>query len=110
MKKSDTGDDEPEDMDAPVTKANPTVSAKITTKDFYSPTILSDYDGEVFQHENASLRQLDFRNVNNELIHPDRWYPKLRRGTLVMARATLHAFNWENRCVSCRIHNYHRLG
>ncbi|KAJ8597492.1 hypothetical protein M405DRAFT_855633 [Rhizopogon salebrosus TDB-379] len=71
----------------------------ISTNDFYDLSILQDYGGEVFRHENASLRQLDFRDVDNELIHPKDWYSVLRRGTLIMARGTLHAYNWEGRRV-----------
>ena len=50
------------------------------------------------------LHQLDFRNVDDELITPDEWYSELRQGTLVMVRATLHAFNWDNRRV-CMLHS-----
>jgi len=78
-------------------------TAGISTNDFYDPSILQDYGSEVFRHENASLRQLDFRDVDNELIHPNDWYSALRRGTLVLARATLHAYNWEGRHVRVSI-------
>jgi hypothetical protein len=50
----------------------------ISTNDFYDPSILQDYGGEVFRHENASLRQLDFRDVDNKLIHLKDWYSVLR--------------------------------
>ncbi|KAG1860012.1 hypothetical protein C8R48DRAFT_774706 [Suillus tomentosus] len=69
----------------------------ITTNMFYEPTVLPDYGGDLFQHVNAKLRQLDIRNVENVLIPPQEWYSSLRRGTLVMIRATLHAFNWKER-------------
>jgi hypothetical protein len=78
-------------------------TAAFSTNDFYDPSILQDYGGEVFRRENASLRQLDFRDVDNELIHPNDWYSVLRRGTLVMARGTLHAYNWEGRRVCIAI-------
>ncbi|KAG1789894.1 uncharacterized protein HD556DRAFT_1243241 [Suillus plorans] len=71
----------------------------ITTNDFYEPTALPDYGGELFQHVNAKLQQLDIRNVENKLIPPQNWYGELKRGTLVMIRATLHAFNWKERRV-----------
>jgi hypothetical protein len=71
----------------------------ITTNMFYEPTVLPDYGGDLFQHVNAKLRQLDIRNVENVLIPPQEWYSSLRRGTLVMIRATLHAFNWKERQV-----------
>ncbi|KAG1797593.1 hypothetical protein EV424DRAFT_1333334 [Suillus variegatus] len=71
----------------------------ITTNDFYEPTVLPDYRGKLFQHINAKLRQLDIWNVDNILIPPQDWYSELRRGTLVMVRATLHAFNWKERRV-----------
>jgi hypothetical protein len=83
--------------------ATSSVTAGISTNDFYDPTILQDYGGEVFRHENASLRQLDFRDVDNELIYLNDWYSALRRGTLVLARATLHAYNWEGRRVRISI-------
>ncbi|KAG2146154.1 uncharacterized protein EDB93DRAFT_1104530 [Suillus bovinus] len=57
------------------------------------------YGGELFQHVNAKLRQLDIRIVENDLIPPQDWYSSLRRGTLVMIRATLHALNWKERRV-----------
>ncbi|KAG1784310.1 uncharacterized protein HD556DRAFT_1315194 [Suillus plorans] len=69
--------------------------AAITTNTFYEPTVLPDYGGELFQHANAKLCQLDIRNVENILIPPQEWYSSLRRGTLVTIRATLHAFNWK---------------
>lgn len=69
----------------------------ITTNNFYEPAVLPDYGGELFQHVNAKLRQLDIRNVENNLIPPQDWYSELRRGTLVMIRATLHTFNWKER-------------
>jgi hypothetical protein len=72
----------------------------ISTNTFYDPTTLPDYGGDLFQHVNAKLRQLDIRNVENDLIAPQDWYSSLRRGTLVMVRATLHAFNWKERRVS----------
>lgn len=72
---------------------------KINTNNFYEPMELPDYGGDLFQHEKAKLRQLDIRNVDNDLIPPKDWYSELRRGTLVMVRATLHAFNWKERRV-----------
>ncbi|KAG1752318.1 uncharacterized protein EDB91DRAFT_1195154 [Suillus paluster] len=80
------------------TKGNPGEAA-ITTNTFYEPTILPDYGGDLFQHVNAKLRQLDIRNVNNDLIAPQEWYSSLKCGTLVMIRATLHDFNWKERRV-----------
>jgi hypothetical protein len=55
----------------------------VTTSTFYEPSVLSDYGGEVFQHSESKLRQLDIRDVDNELIAPQNWYDQLRRGTLV---------------------------
>ncbi|KAG1727366.1 uncharacterized protein EDB91DRAFT_1086441 [Suillus paluster] len=55
------------------------------------------YECRVKQHFNAKLWQLDIRNVDNDLIVPQEWYSSLKRGTLVMIRATLHAFNWKER-------------
>jgi hypothetical protein len=76
----------------------------ISMNDFYDLSILQDYGSEVFHHENASLRQLDsVRDVDNKLIHLKDWYSVLRRGTLVMARGMLHAYNWEGRCVCIAI-------
>ncbi|KAG1752316.1 uncharacterized protein EDB91DRAFT_1077748 [Suillus paluster] len=57
------------------------------------------YERRVKQHVNAKLQQLDIRNVDNDLIAPQEWYSSLKRGTLVMIRATLHAFNWKERRV-----------
>ncbi|KAG1795860.1 hypothetical protein EV424DRAFT_1353357 [Suillus variegatus] len=76
-----------------------TQETEITTNTFYDPTILPDYGGDLFQHVNAKLRQLDIRDVENQLIPPQNWYTSLKRGTLVMIRATLHAFNWKERRV-----------
>lgn len=81
-----------------------TQETEITTNTFYDPTVLPDYGGDLFQHINAKLRQLDIRNVENELIPPQNWYTSLKRGTLVMIRATLHAFNWKERRVSPTTH------
>ncbi|KAG1734242.1 uncharacterized protein EDB91DRAFT_1225736 [Suillus paluster] len=72
-----------------------TQESAITTNTFYEPTVLPDYGGDLFQHVNAKLHQLDIRNVENVLIPPQEWYTSLKRGTLVMIRATLHAFNWK---------------
>ncbi|KAG1727369.1 uncharacterized protein EDB91DRAFT_1208287 [Suillus paluster] len=80
-------------------KGNPSEAA-ITTNTFHEPTILPDYGGDLFQHVNAKLRQLDIRNVDNDLIAPQEWYSSLKRGTLVMIRATLHTFNWKE----CRVY------
>ncbi|KAG0697777.1 hypothetical protein DFH29DRAFT_1020733 [Suillus ampliporus] len=66
------------------------------TNNFYDPQVLPDHGGEIFQHENAMLPQPD---VDNQLITPKHWYSKLCRGTLVMTRATLHAYNWDTRKV-----------
>ncbi|KAG1839109.1 hypothetical protein DFJ58DRAFT_667921 [Suillus subalutaceus] len=85
------GDISPTDTGA---KEN-THEGAVTTNMFYEPTMLPDYGGDLFQHINAKLRQLDIRDVNNELIAPQDWYSSLKRGTLVMVRATLHAFNWK---------------
>jgi hypothetical protein len=76
-------------------------SPGVTTSTFHELLILPDRGGELFQHSESKLRQLDIRDVDNELIAPQKWYDQLRRpgGTLVMIRATLHAFNWENRRV-----------
>ncbi|KAG2125169.1 hypothetical protein DEU56DRAFT_759412 [Suillus clintonianus] len=65
--------------------------AAITTNTFYESSILPDYRGDLFQHVNAKLRQLDI----SKLIVPADWYSSLRCGTLVMIRATLHTFNWK---------------
>ncbi|KAH0840318.1 hypothetical protein J3R83DRAFT_1331 [Lanmaoa asiatica] len=64
------------------------------------PSILPDYGGDLFKHVNAKLRQLDFRDIDDDLIHPEGWYSQLRQETLVLVRASLHAFNWDNRRVS----------
>ncbi|KAF8439960.1 hypothetical protein L210DRAFT_850314 [Boletus edulis BED1] len=72
----------------------------VTTNDLYNPSVLPDYGGDLFKHVHAKLRQLDFRDVNDELIPPQDWYSQLRQGTLVMVRTSLHAFNWDNRRVS----------
>ncbi|KAG2363180.1 hypothetical protein BDR07DRAFT_1484012 [Suillus spraguei] len=52
--------------------------ATITTNTFYNPTTLPDYGGDIFQHENAKLQQLDIRDEKNELIPPQDWYSSLR--------------------------------
>ncbi|KAG1894299.1 uncharacterized protein F5891DRAFT_961758 [Suillus fuscotomentosus] len=72
-----------------------TQETEITTNTFYDPTVLPDYGGDLFQHINAKLHQLDIRNVENEFIPPQDWYTSLKHGTLVMIRATLHTFNWK---------------
>ncbi|KAG1793307.1 uncharacterized protein HD556DRAFT_1443734 [Suillus plorans] len=66
-----------------VTTKEHTHDAAVTTNTFYEPNVLPDYGGELYQHVNAKLH----------------WYSSLRRGTLVMVRATLHAFNWKERRV-----------
>ena len=72
----------------------------MTTNNLYDPTVLPDYGGDLFRHVHAKLHQLDFRNIDDNLITPDDWYSELRQGTLVMVRASLHAFNWDSRRVS----------
>jgi hypothetical protein len=42
----------------------------ITINDFYEPIVLPDYGGDLFQHVNAKLHQLDIWNVENYLIPP----------------------------------------
>ena len=66
----------------------------------YPPSILLDYGGDLFQHEAAKLKQLDFCDMEDELITPDNWYSVLRQGMLVMVHATLHAFNYKTHRVS----------
>ncbi|KIK33907.1 hypothetical protein CY34DRAFT_98831 [Suillus luteus UH-Slu-Lm8-n1] len=93
--------------DAGTKDNNNTHETAVTTNTFYEPTVLPDYGGELYRHVNAKLRQLDIRDANNELIAPQDWYSSLRRGTLVMIRATMHAFNWKERRVSnlgCHLH------
>ncbi|KAH7931034.1 hypothetical protein BV22DRAFT_1115833 [Leucogyrophana mollusca] len=77
----------------------PTPAPDISTNDLYDPTVLSDYGGFPFAHVHAKLRQLDFRDTNNELVRPQDWYDKFRPGSLVMVKVTLHAFNWDERRV-----------
>ena len=69
--------------------------------DLYPPSILLDYGGDLFRHEAAKLKQLDFHDMEDELITPENWYSALRQGTLVMVHATLHTFNYE----TCRVSN-----
>ncbi|KAG1748249.1 uncharacterized protein EDB91DRAFT_1079251 [Suillus paluster] len=64
----------------------------ITTETTHPPTLLPDYRGPIFCHCRASLRQLDIRDNANELITPDRWYSKLRQGTLVLFAASMHGY------------------
>ncbi|KAF8123342.1 hypothetical protein EV363DRAFT_1300520 [Boletus edulis] len=56
----------------------------ITTNTLYPPNVLPDYGGDLFSHVHAKLRQLDIRNIDDKLVHPQDWYSKLRQGTLVM--------------------------
>ncbi|KAF8438099.1 hypothetical protein L210DRAFT_866829 [Boletus edulis BED1] len=79
--------------------ANDSKYIALTTNMLYPPNVLPDYGGDLFSHVHAKLRQLDIRNVDDELVHPQDWYSKLRQGTLVMVRASLHAFTWDNRRV-----------
>ncbi|KAH7924621.1 hypothetical protein BV22DRAFT_1066428 [Leucogyrophana mollusca] len=72
---------------------------EITINDLYNPSILSDYGGDLFRHDKAMLRQLDMRDLNNDLVPPDAWYSTFRPGCLIMARVTMHAFSWESRRV-----------
>jgi hypothetical protein len=44
--------------------------AAVTTNTFYEPAILPNYGGDLYQHINVKLHQLDIRDVNNELIAP----------------------------------------
>jgi len=78
----------------------PPIADNRSTNDVYPPNMLYDYGGDLFQHEHAVLKQLDFYGVNNELLPPDMWYFALRQGTLVMVHVSLHAFNWETHRVS----------
>ncbi|KAG0691706.1 hypothetical protein DFH29DRAFT_819128 [Suillus ampliporus] len=87
-----------------------THEAVVTTNSFHEPNILPDYHGDLFQHEDAKLHQLDIRDVNNDLITPSNWYSELRQGTLVMIRAMLHAFNYKTRRVyQLNAHTIHVL-
>ncbi|KAG1812783.1 uncharacterized protein BJ212DRAFT_1301275 [Suillus subaureus] len=71
----------------------------ITTNNFYKPTVLTDHGGDLFQHVNAKLHQLDIQDVNSDLIQPQKWYSELRHRTLVMVRATMYTFNWKEQWV-----------
>ncbi|KAG1846002.1 hypothetical protein C8R48DRAFT_678015 [Suillus tomentosus] len=89
-------------MDLPTTDNTP--SQERTTNDLYDPQILSDYKGQLYQHNESKLRQLDIRDVDNALIHPTKWYSKLRRGALVLVNGTLHTFTMED---NRRIYHIH---
>ncbi|KAF8558949.1 hypothetical protein OG21DRAFT_1481240 [Imleria badia] len=43
---------------------------QVTTNNLYPPSVLPDYGGDLFKHVNVKLRQLDFININNNLILP----------------------------------------
>ncbi|KAG2130952.1 uncharacterized protein EDB93DRAFT_1255687 [Suillus bovinus] len=75
-----------------------------TTDDLYNPDLLSDYKGPLYQHNESKLRQLDIRDTDNSLIHPEKWYTKLRRGALVLVNGTLHTFTMED---NRRIYHIH---
>ncbi|KAF8415486.1 hypothetical protein L210DRAFT_876882 [Boletus edulis BED1] len=83
----------------PTLSMNPPQSHNVSINDVYRPNVLYDYGGDLFKHKNSMLKQLDFRDVDDSLIPPQRWYSSFRQGTLVMVRASLHAFNWESRRV-----------
>ncbi|KAG1871669.1 hypothetical protein F4604DRAFT_1681466 [Suillus subluteus] len=52
-------------------------------KDLYDPHVLPDYNGELFQHQEAKLHQLDIRNTDNLLIPPKEWYENFHQGALI---------------------------
>ncbi|KAJ6584272.1 hypothetical protein B0H10DRAFT_1832881, partial [Mycena sp. CBHHK59/15] len=84
---------------APVT---PTRRAKLDSEikigAFYDPHLLSDYGGPFFAHVQNKLLQLDVRDAlkSNKLIPPWDFYDRLKPGTLVLARVSLHIFNMES--------------
>ncbi|KAJ6607524.1 hypothetical protein B0H10DRAFT_2227830 [Mycena sp. CBHHK59/15] len=65
---------------------------------FYDPHLLSDYGGPFFAHVQNKLLQLDVRDAlkSNKLIPPWDFYDRLKPGTLVLARVSLHIFNMES--------------
>jgi hypothetical protein len=86
----------------PITAGGATTQER-TTSDYYDPQILPDYRGQLYQHTDSKLRQLDIRDIDNSLIHPTEWYAKLRRGALVLVNGTLHTFTMEDNRRVCEI-------
>ena len=76
----------------------------VSLNTLYDPHKLTDYGGDLFQHEQSHLRQMDFRDEHNNLVPLADWYMTFRPGTFVLVRATLHAFVWEQRWVSINDH------
>ncbi|KAJ6611449.1 hypothetical protein B0H10DRAFT_2224099 [Mycena sp. CBHHK59/15] len=62
---------------------------------FYDPHLLSDYGGPFFAHVQNKLLQLDVRDALKS-IPPWDFYDRLKPGTLVLARVSLHIFNMES--------------
>ncbi|KAF8323557.1 hypothetical protein F5887DRAFT_1086793 [Amanita rubescens] len=59
---------------------------------FYDPRLLSDFGGPLFKLKQAKLKQRHFVDINDELIAPWEEYDKLRTGTVVLMRVTLHTY------------------
>lgn len=60
----------------------------------YEPSTLPDFSGlPCFNLDQKKLIQADVRDRHGDLIHPKDYLTKLRPGTLVIIRATLHRFD-----------------
>lgn len=59
---------------------------------FYDPRLLSDFGGPLFKLKLAKLKQRSLVDINDKLIAPWEEYDKLRTGTVVLMRVTLHTY------------------
>ncbi|THU82233.1 hypothetical protein K435DRAFT_808460 [Dendrothele bispora CBS 962.96] len=66
--------------------------------DLLNPSVLTGYGGGWFDHTSATrLVQLDIRDPNGDLIHPQDWWKWIVEGNLVFATAEMHLYDIDNR-------------
>ena len=59
----------------------------------YNPRTLYDYGGPLFVHHFAKLKQRNIVDISGSLVPPWLEYDKLRTGTVVLMRVTLHTYD-----------------
>ena len=69
-------------------------ASEIKPNVFYEPQVLPDHRGDFFQLQNWKLHQQEIYNLDGNLIPPWQWYSALRPGTMVLAMATIHCYNF----------------
>ena len=59
---------------------------------YYDPRLLHDHRGTIFNHTAMKLLQCDITDIDGSLVPLWEEYDKLRTGTVVLMKVTLHIF------------------